>query len=513
MRRRASSSSSTSCSRSAACVDACEQLAQVGADGVHQLDDRGVALALVAAQHLHEPDARPVVTDRERVGALQPVLDQRVGHEAPVRHEVGHPQGLAVLHDPTGEAVASTRRVGRLLPREGRRDARRACPHVPAHQLLVRREGPERRHVPVETAPERREEPLGRRLADRRVGQDLEQLARELRPALQLALVAGAEDADDDAAGEWMVEDADDKLGVDVRAVGAFDDGGQPAPDELFGLGAHERVEVVAHQGREGLGHEVDDGPPDEGPVGPAQELLGRRVDVADLAALVGGHHGVAQTVEHRAHAGDGPAGLGPSRRRARARAPSPRRRWLRRAGPATTCSSAYVPGAMSLAACERQRQREPHRLARTVVAHLDAPGLGQRSHDGQPATVRRVGGRLLQRRVAGRAVAHVDADAGRNRGTPVPTPRTRSPHAAPRWWPARRASAPARRCAPRTPPGRRPSRKRRAWPTEAAVAGNRRVATRAVAATARVWAVGCSPGGIGPRIPVAVALPRRRNP
>ena len=61
-----------------------QQLAEVATDGVHELDHRRVALALVPAQHLDDPDARAAVADRERVGALQPVLHQRVGHEAPV---------------------------------------------------------------------------------------------------------------------------------------------------------------------------------------------------------------------------------------------------------------------------------------------------------------------------------------------------------------------------------------------------------------------------------------------
>ena len=46
-----------------------QQLAQVTADRIHELDDRGVALALLAAQHLDHPDARPPVADREGVGA------------------------------------------------------------------------------------------------------------------------------------------------------------------------------------------------------------------------------------------------------------------------------------------------------------------------------------------------------------------------------------------------------------------------------------------------------------
>ena len=54
-----------------------QQLAEVVADGIHELDDRRVPLTRVAAQHLDDPDAGAVVADREGVGALQPVLDQR----------------------------------------------------------------------------------------------------------------------------------------------------------------------------------------------------------------------------------------------------------------------------------------------------------------------------------------------------------------------------------------------------------------------------------------------------
>ena len=163
-----------------------QQLAEVAADGVHQLHHRGVAFARLAAQHLDDPDARAAVADREGVGALEAVLPQRVGHEAAVAHQVGYPDRLAVLHDPAGEALAPAGRVRRLLPCEGGRDDGRAGPHVPADQLLVGREGPQRGHVPVEAPPEGRQQPLGRRVVDRGVGQDLEQLARQLRPALQL---------------------------------------------------------------------------------------------------------------------------------------------------------------------------------------------------------------------------------------------------------------------------------------------------------------------------------------
>ena len=187
----------------------------------------------VPAQHLDDPDARAVVADREGVGALQPVLGQRVRHEAPVASRSGDPQRLAVLDDPAGEAFAPAGRIGLLLLCEGRRDARRARPHVPADQLAVGRERPQCGHVPVEPPAQRGEEPLGRRLVDRGVGEDLEQLARQLGPALQLLLVAGPEDADDDRAGERVVEDADDQLGVDVGAVGPLDVGVERAPDEV----------------------------------------------------------------------------------------------------------------------------------------------------------------------------------------------------------------------------------------------------------------------------------------
>ena len=176
----------------------------------------GSALALVTAQHLDDPDAHAVVADREGVGALQPVLHQGVRHEALVGHQVGDPQRLVVLHDPAGETVAPAGRITLLLECEGGCDRRRARPYVPADRLPVGRERPQGRHVPVEAPTQGGEEPLGRRLVDRGVGEDLEQFARQLRPALELLVVAGAQDAHDDVAGQRVVEDADDQLGADV---------------------------------------------------------------------------------------------------------------------------------------------------------------------------------------------------------------------------------------------------------------------------------------------------------
>ena len=97
---------------------------------------------------------------------------------------------------------------------------------------------PQRGHVPLEAPSERREQPLGRRFVDGGIGEDLEQLARQLRPALQLLLVAGAEDAHDHPAGERVVEDADDQLRVDVGSVGPLDDGVETAPDEVAAPGS-----------------------------------------------------------------------------------------------------------------------------------------------------------------------------------------------------------------------------------------------------------------------------------
>ena len=135
-----------------------EELAELIADHVHQLDDRGVALALVTAQHLDDPDAGAVVADREGVRALQTVLPERVGHEALVADEVGYPQWFAMIDDPSGETFAPTGGIGRLLLREGGRHGGRARPHVPTDQFLIGRDGPERGHVPVEAPAEGRED-------------------------------------------------------------------------------------------------------------------------------------------------------------------------------------------------------------------------------------------------------------------------------------------------------------------------------------------------------------------
>ena len=222
-----------------------QQLAEVATDGVHQLHHRGIALALVPAQHLDDPDARPPVADREGVRALQPVLHQGIGHEATVAHEVGDPQGLAVLDDPARQALASARRIRRLLPCEGGCDGRRARPDMPTDQLLVGRDGPQRGHVPIEAAPQRREQPLCRGVVDRRVGQDLDQLGRQFRPALQLPVVTGSEDADDHPSGERVVEHAEHQLGVDLGPVGALDDRRQAPAEESFGLVVEERFESL----------------------------------------------------------------------------------------------------------------------------------------------------------------------------------------------------------------------------------------------------------------------------
>ncbi len=169
---------------------------------------------------------------------------------------------------------------------------------------------PERGHVPVEAPSQGREDALRRWLLDRGVGEDVEQLAGQLRPALELLLVAGPDDADDDRSRQRVVEDADDQLGADVGAVGPLDVHVERPADQARRLRVHEGVVVVADGRRERIGHEVEDGPPDQGAGRPAQEPLGRLVDVADGALVVGGHDGVAQPVEHDPDARDGPGRL-----------------------------------------------------------------------------------------------------------------------------------------------------------------------------------------------------------
>ena len=94
--------------------------------------------------------------------------------------------------------------------------------------------------------------------------------------------------------------------------------------------------------------------------------------------------------------------------------------------------AAAGSPGAVG-AGC-REGHGEPDGLARPVAPHLNAPGVGQRAHDVQPAPVRCVRFLFGWRGEAGGAVADLDphpAGVGCDAGRP---PRTRSPRAAPRW-------------------------------------------------------------------------------
>ena len=115
------------------------------------------------------------------------------------------------------------------------------------------------------------EDALGRRLVDRRVGEDLEQLARQLGPALEFRLVAGPDDADHDRAGERVVEDADDQLGVDVGAVGPPDVDVERTADEVRGLEPDECPVVVADRGDQRIRDELEDGPADQAAGRPAR--------------------------------------------------------------------------------------------------------------------------------------------------------------------------------------------------------------------------------------------------
>ena len=219
----------------------------------------------MAAQHLDDPHGGAVVADREGVGALQSVLDERVRDEALIGDEIRHPQGLAMLEDPAGEAFAAAGRIRGLLPGEGGGDVLAARPDVPADEILVGRDRPQRRHVPVEAPAQCREDALGRRLVDRGVGEDLEQLARQLRPALELLLVPRADDADDHRPRQRVVEDADDQLGADVGPVGPLDVHVERPSDQVRGLRVHEGAVVVADGRRQRIGHEVEDGAADQG--------------------------------------------------------------------------------------------------------------------------------------------------------------------------------------------------------------------------------------------------------
>ncbi len=114
-----------------------EELAQVPADRVHELDDRGVAVARVATEHLDDADACAAVADGKGVGTAQPVPPQCISDEAAIDCEVGHPQPVAVLHDPLRQALAPAGGIDVLLAGEGGRNGRRAGPDVAAHQLVM----------------------------------------------------------------------------------------------------------------------------------------------------------------------------------------------------------------------------------------------------------------------------------------------------------------------------------------------------------------------------------------
>ena len=210
-----------------------EQLAEVPADGLHELDHRRIPIPCLAAEHLDDADAGPVVADGEGVGALQPVLPEGVGEEAVVPRQVGHPQRLVVLEDVAWQPFAPAPRVLGLLLCERRSGARRARPDVAAHQLVIGRERPQRGHVPAEPPPQGREQPFCRRVVDWRVRQQFEQFRRQFRPALQPPIVPGPEDAEDDAACDRMVQHAQDQVGLDVGAVRPLDDRRQPPPHEI----------------------------------------------------------------------------------------------------------------------------------------------------------------------------------------------------------------------------------------------------------------------------------------
>ncbi len=305
-----------------------------------------------------------------------------------------------MLEDPAGEAFAAAGRIRGLVPGEGGGDVLAARPDVPADEILVGRDRPQRRHVPVEAPAQCREDALGRRLVDGRVGEDLEQLARQLRPALKLLLVALADDADDHRPRQRVVEDADDQLGADIGPVGPLDVDVERRPDQIRGLRVHEGGVVVADGRRERIGHEVVDGAPDEGAAGPAQQFLRRPVDVSDGALVVGGHDGVAQAVEHHPYALDGPGrvrGCGGDRRSRDRRRRCRCRCRCRRRVPDAAVPTPPVPirrlrrGRVAVGAGCREGHGEPHGLARPVAPHLNAPGVGQRADNVQPAPVRRV--------------------------------------------------------------------------------------------------------------------------
>ena len=107
-----------------------QQLAQVPADGVHQLDDREVVLAWPGAQHLDDPDARAAVADRERVrgsaARAEPGSRRRSARRAPGPA----PRSARRAPSPSGQPVAPAGRVGRLSPGRTRgRRLRRASRH------------------------------------------------------------------------------------------------------------------------------------------------------------------------------------------------------------------------------------------------------------------------------------------------------------------------------------------------------------------------------------------------
>ena len=277
---------------------------------------------------------------------------------------------------------------------------------MPTDQLLIGRDGPQRRHVPIEAAPQRREQPLCGGVVNRCIRQDLDQLGCQFRPTLQLAVVPGSEDADDHPSGERVVEHAEHQLGVDLGPVGAPDDRRQAPAEESFGLVVEERFESLLEPlAAQGVGHQIEGGTAGEGPVGPAQEPLRRNVGVTDLSFLVGGDDGVLQAVEHRADARDG-------QRRLERSPPRHGRRCLgervvvhdlrtgRRAAESRAGRRTVLGG---------QPHGEPHRLAGPVMPHLDAPCVRQRPHDVEAPPARCIGGRLLRRRVTSGGVTDLD--------------------------------------------------------------------------------------------------------
>ena len=221
----------------------------------------------------------------------------------------------------------------------------------------------------------------------------------------------GTEDADDHRARRLVVEHGDDEFSVDLGAVGPPDHRGDAPAQQRRNLRVHEVLEAALELAGHGVGHDVEHGAPHQRARRPSHQLLGRRVGVADLALRVGGHHGVAQLVEH------GDAEPGPGRVKGERSGIEEAVEGVGRARLLVEQGARFPVHGYGDGDLERrsrqlgQHGREPHRLGRRVAMQVDAPVIGERAHDLQPPTTWRVGRRRLGHGEAFGRVGHRDTD------------------------------------------------------------------------------------------------------